>query len=121
MRRCFRIFGANAGDYVSDKAYGKDEFVLISSHLYYKYIPLKYRKKYCNPNLKWNKTYLCKNVKSYIIECVKNEADLIMLVINIPKNIYEIEECLSYKSNYIDDKDDDNQSVSTQLSEEIMK
>ena len=39
-----------------------------------------------------------------------------MLVINIPKNVYEIDECLGY--NIIKDNmnDDDNMSVSTQYS-----
>ena len=40
-----------------------------------------------------------------------------MLVINIPKDIYELEECLGYKE-YNKDTDFDNQSVSTQLSDE---
>lgn len=106
--------GTKIGDYLSDKAYGKDEFVLKSNHLYYKYIPMKYRKKYYNPNLKWNKTYLCNYVKSYIIECYVNEVDLIMLIINIPENVNEIDECLYYKNNFIDD---DNESVSTEYSE----
>ena len=109
--------GAQIGDKISNTVFGEDQFVLRSSHLYYKYIPMKYRQQYCNPNLKWNKTYLCKNVKSYIIECVINEAELIMLVINIPKDIYELEECLGYKD-YNKDTDFDNQSVSTQLSDE---
>ena len=91
---------------MSDKLWGKDEFVLKSDHLYFKYIPLKYRKRYYNPNLKWNKTYLSTNVKSYVIECIIDETDLIMLLINIPKDVYEIDECLGFNknnNNYIED------------------
>ena len=98
--------GAKVGDKIGDMVFGKDEFVLTSSHLYYKYIPLKYRQKWCNPNLKWNKTYLCANVKSYIIECIVNETDYAMLLINIPKDIYEIDECLGKNDKYIGDEDD---------------
>ena len=109
--------GAKIGDKLSDKVFGNDEFVLTSSHLYYKYIPLKYRKKYFNPNLKWNKSYLCNNVKSYIIECIVNETDIEMLVINIPKDVFEIDECLGYDNNKDNTIDDDNKSESTQFSE----
>ena len=110
------FFGAYSGDKLADKILGKDEFILTSDHLYYKYIPDKYRKIYCNPNLKWNKTYLCTNVKSYIIECIVNETDLVMLLINIPKDIYEIDECLGLNNNYINE-DKDNSSVSTENTE----
>ena len=110
----FGYLGAIASDKVADKIMGKDEFVLTSDHLYYKYIPEKYRKPYCNPNLKWNKTYLCTNVKSYVIECIVNEIDLVMLLINIPKNVYEIDECLGLNNNIIED---DNSSESTENSE----
>ncbi len=37
--------GSKIVNKLSDKVFGKDEFVLKSEHLYYKYIPLKYRKK----------------------------------------------------------------------------
>ena len=110
-------FGTKASDKLGDKTFGKDELLLTSDHLYYKYIPAKYRKKYCNPNLKWNKTYLCNNVKSYIIECVINGAELIMLIMNIPKDVYEIDECLECENKKEID-DDDNKSESTDLSED---
>ena len=102
----FGALGTYAGNYLADKAFGKDEFVLTSANLYYKYIPEKYRKKGNNPHLKWNDTYLCSNVKSYIIECIVNEVDIIMRVMNIPNNIFELEECLGYevKTDYINDE-----------------
>ena len=109
--------GAKVGDKIGDMVFGKDEFVLISSHLYYKYIPLKYRQEFCNPNLKWNKTYLCANVKSYIIECIVNETDYAMLLINIPNDVYEIDECLGKGNKYIGD-DDDSKSESTDMSDD---
>ena len=109
--------GAKVGDKIGDRFFGKDEFVLTSSHLYYKYIPHKYRKKWCNPNLKRNKTYLCENVKSYIIECIVNETDYAMLLINIPKDVYEIDECLGKNYKYIGDNDD-GKSESTDMSED---
>jgi hypothetical protein len=107
--------GSKAGNKIAEKALGKDEFVLTSKHLYFKYIPLKYRKKHCNPGLQWNKTYLGTNVKSYIIECITNDVEIIMLLMNIPKDVYEIEECLSLNKNFIDD---DNCSVSTENSDD---
>ena len=109
-------FGTKSSDKLGDNIFGKDDFVLTSDHLYYKYIPSKYRKKYCNPNLKWNDTYLCNNVKSYIIECVINGAELIMLIMNIPKGVYEIDECLECENKK--EIDDDNKSESTDLSED---
>ena len=99
---------------MTDKIFGKDEFILTSDHLYYKYIPNKYRLKNCNPNLKWNKTFLCLNVKSYVIECIVNETDLAMLLINIPKDVYEIDDCLGGLNNNYNDDDD----CSTENSEE---
>ena len=102
----FGYLGAKMGDELSDKLLGKDELVLKSDQLYFKYIPEKYRKRYYNPNLKWNKTYLCLNVKSYVIECIVDEIELIMLLINIPKDVYEIDECLGFnkkKKKYIED------------------
>ena len=104
------ILGKGIGNYLSDKAYGKDQFILISAHLYFKYIPDKYRKEGNNPHLQWNKTYLCDNVESYIIECIINETDIIMRVMNIPKDVYELEECLGYEikqNNNIINEDDD--------------
>ena len=44
-----------------------------------------------------------------------------MLVINIPKNVYELEECLGYEKNNFEDEDDDNQSVNTMSSGENPK
>ena len=111
----FGYLGSKVGNKITDMAFGKNEFVLTSKHLYFKYIPIKYRKKHCNPSLQWNESFLCANVKSYIIECVINEVEIIMLLINIPKDIYEIEECLSLNKNFIDD---DNCSVSTENSDD---
>ena len=110
--------GAKVGDKIGDMVFGKDKFVLTSNDLYHKYIPFKYRRKFCNPNLKWNKTYLCAKVKSYIIECIINETDIIMLLINIPKDVYEIDECLRIDNyeKYIGE-DDDIKSVSTEMTE----
>ena len=93
----FGIAGNCAGNYIADKVFGKDEFILTSNNLYYKYVPIKYRIKGNNPHLKWNKTYLCSNVKSYIIECIVNEVDTNMRVMNIPKDIFELQECLGYE------------------------
>ena len=113
-------YGTYVADTLGDTIFGKDEFVLTSSHLYNKYIPTKYRKKYCNPNLKWNKTYLCNNVKSYIIECIINESEIIMLIMNIPNDVNEIDECLEFENKKdTNDNDDDNKSESTDLSEEV--
>ena len=69
----FGALGNYVGNCIADKIMGKDQFILSSANLYYKYIPEKYRRRGNNPNLKWNKTYLCSNVKSYIIECIVNE------------------------------------------------
>ena len=93
----FGIAGNCVGNYISDKVFGKDEFILTSNNLYYKYVPIKYRIKGNNPHLKWNKTYLCSNVKSYIIECIVNEVDTNMRVMNIPKDVFELQECLGYE------------------------
>ena len=113
----FGAIGSYAGNKIADKIFGKDEFVLSSANLYYKYIPDKYRKIGNNPHLKWNKTYLCANVKSYIIECIINDVDTSMRVINIPNDIFELEECLGYDLNnnyqinefYSDDSTDDDE------------
>ena len=93
----FGMAGNYVGNYISDKVFGKDEFILTSKNLYYKYVPIKYRIKGNNPHLKWNKTYLCSNVKSYIIECIVNEVDTNMRVMNIPKDVFELQECLGYE------------------------
>lgn len=106
--------GSKVGNKISEMAF-EEKFVLTSKHLYFKYIPMKYRKKHCNPGLQWNKTFLGANVKSYIIECIINDVDIIMLLMNIPKDVYEIEECLSLNKNFIDD---DNCSVSTENSDD---
>ena len=113
----FGALGSYAGNKLTDKIFGKDEFVLSSANLYYKYIPDKYRKIGNNPHLKWNKTYLCANVKSYIIECITNDVDTSMRVINIPNDIFELEECLGYELNknyqinefYSEDSTDDDE------------
>ena len=106
-------------NYISDKVFGKDQFILTSAHLYYKYIPDKYRELGNNPHLKWNKTYLCDNVKSYIIECIVNEEDVIMRVMNIPRDVYELHECLGYE-NYKDSITNDNDDVSTEEEDPVM-
>ena len=99
----FGALGNKIGNKIADKKFGKDEFILSSANLYYKYIPEKYRKEGNNPHLKWNKTYLCADVKSYIIECIVNDIETVMRVINIPNDIFELEECLGYgiNNNYI--------------------
>ena len=116
------ILGKGVGNYLSDKAFGKDQFILTSAHLYYKYIPDKYRKQGNNPNLQWNKTYLCDNVESYIIECIINETDIIMRVMNIPKDVYELDECLGYeiKQNNNIINDDDECEYSTEDDEKVI-
>ena len=98
----------------NEKLFGKDEFILTSANLYYKYIPNKYRIKGNNPHLHWNSTYLCSNVKSYIIECIVNEVELTMRVINIPKDVNDLPECLGY---YIDKKKvlNDDSDISTSV------
>jgi hypothetical protein len=106
--------GSKVGNIISDMVF-EEKFILTSKHLYFKYIPMKYRKKHCNPGLQWNKTYLDTNVKSYIIECIINDVETIMLLMNIPKDVYEIEECLSLNKNFVDD---DNCSVSTENSDD---
>jgi hypothetical protein len=84
---------------IDDALIGKEEFVLSSANLYYRYIPDRYRKRGNNPHLKWNKTYLCATVKSFIIECIINEVETAMRVINIPNTVYELNECLGYEIN----------------------
>ena len=93
-----KIFGSFANK-IGDEVFGKDEFVLSSSNLYYRYIPDRYRIRGNNPHLKWNKTYLCATVKSYIIECIINDVETAMRVINIPNTVYELYECLGYEIN----------------------
>ena len=99
----------------NEKVFGKDEFILTSANLYYKYIPKKYRIKGNNPQLRWNKTYLCSNVKSYIIECVVNDVELTMRVMNIPKNVYKLPECLGYYENKNKDLNSDNSDDNTSI------
>ena len=106
----------------SEKTFGKDEFKLTSNNLYYKYFPKKYRIKGNNPHLHWNKTYLCSNVESYIIECIVNEVELIMRVMNIPKDVYDLPECLGYKSvkskkNYLVNPNDNDSICDTDADE----
>jgi hypothetical protein len=97
----FGYLGKKVGDKISEQFLGKDEFKLVSSNLYLIYIPLKYRLKGNNPYLSWNKTHLCSKVKSYIIECIINGVDIVMRVINIPNDVFELQECLGYE---IDEK-----------------
>ena len=80
------VFGylTKVANKITDGIFGKDEFVLSSADLYYRYIPDRYRIRGNNPHLKWNKTYLCATVKSYIIECIINDVETAMRVINIP-------------------------------------
>lgn len=93
----FGMLGSIYANEISDRIFGKDEFVLTSPNLYYRYIPDRYRIRGNNPHFNWNKTYLCANVKSYIIECIINDVDTAMRVINIPNTVYELEECLGYE------------------------
>ena len=86
--------GNNVGNYLGERIFGKDEFKLTSAHIYYKYIPKKYRECGNNPHLAWDKSHLCANVKSYIIECIINDTETQMRIINIPNNIFELPECL---------------------------
>ena len=101
--------GNNLGNYLADKVLGKDEFNLTSANLYYLYIPEKYRKPGNNPHLQWNDSYLPRNVESYIIECIVNEVDTRMRVMNIPKDVFELPECLGgyYISHANQDEDTD--------------
>ena len=117
----FGVLGNKIGNKITDKVFGKDEFILSSANLYYKYIPEKYRKKGNNPHLKWNKTYLCSNVKSYIIECIVNDFDTVMRVMNIPNNIFELEECLGYSINPNYTNNDIESDISTDDEEEGKK
>ena len=91
------MLGSKCANIISDGIFGKDEFVLSSPNLYYRYIPDRYRIRGNNPRLNWNKTYLWATVKSYIIECIINDADTAMRVINIPNTVYELDECLGYE------------------------
>lgn len=102
----FGLLGNKFGNEISDRIFGKDEFVLSPPNIYYRYILDRYRIKGNNPRLNWNKTYLCGTVKSYIIECIINDIDTSMRVINIPNTVHELEECLGYeiKENYKDDE-----------------
>ena len=101
--------------YDSEKTFGKDEFILTSANLYYKYIPKKYREKGNNPQLHWNKTYLCNNVKSYIIECIVDEVELTMRVMNIPKDVHNLPECLGYYENKDKDLNSNNSDDNTSI------
>ena len=93
----YGYLGNKCANEISDRIFGKDEFVLSSPNLYYRYIPDRYRIRGNNPRLNWNKTYLCATVKSYIIECIINDANTAMRVINIPNTVYELDECLGYE------------------------
>lgn len=95
----FGYLGTKAANKIADGIFGKYEFVLSSADLYYRYIPDRYRIRGNNPHLKWNKTYLYATVKSYIIECIINVVETAMRVINIPNNVYELNECLGYEIN----------------------
>ena len=115
------VLGNKIGNKITDKVFGKDEFILSSANLYYKYIPEKYRKEGNNPHLKWNKSYLCSNVKSYIIECIVNDFETVMRVMNIPNNIFELEECLGYSINPNYTNNDIESDISTDDEEEGKK
>ena len=123
----FGALGNYVGNKLTDKIFGKDEFILSSSNLYYKYIPEKYRKRGNNPHLQWNKTYLCAGVKSYIIECIINDVDTGMRVINIPNDVFELEECLGYEINqnyhinefYSEDSTDDDEDGKKFISKKL--
>lgn len=57
---------------------------------YYKYVPKKYRKKYSNPNLRWNN--VSNNTKSFVIEMVDHCYNIKWLVLNVPNHLREIKE-----------------------------
>ena len=102
-----------------DKLFGKDELKLTSAHLYYNYIPEKYRKPGNNPHLQWSNHYLCANIESFIIECIVNDSVTQMRVINIPRDVFELPECLGEFNNTrtCDDTDttsDDNNDENSQ-------
>jgi len=105
----FAYVGSNLGNYLADNVLGKDEFKLTSANLYYNYIPEKYRKPGNNPHLQWNDSYLPRNVESYIIECIVNDVDTCMRVMNIPKDVFELPACLGgyYKSQTNQDEETD--------------
>jgi hypothetical protein len=120
----FGYLGKIISDKISDHLFGKDEFKLLSANLYLIYIPLKYRLKGNNPYLSWNKTHLCSNVKSYIIECIINGVDIAMRVINIPNDVFELQECLGYeideKQYLINDNDSETFEDMSTVDEEIV-
>ena len=91
--------GNKAGKYLSKKFFEEDEFKLTSGCIYYRYIPDKYRKPGNNPHLQWNKIS-GPGIESYVIECIINDADIQMRVINIPKEVFELPECLGDYDGY---------------------
>ena len=93
------FLGNNTGSYLAEKIFGKDEFKLTSGNIYYRYIPDKYRKEGNNPHLQWNEKP-DDNIESYIIECIINDVDIQMRVMNIPKEVFELPECLGYYEDY---------------------
>lgn len=103
----FGGLGNYCGNYLADKVLGKDEFKLTSANLYYLYIPEKYKIKGNNPHLQWNDSYLPKDVGSYIIECIVNDAETRMRVMNIPNDVFELPECLGYYKNSQANKEED--------------
>ena len=104
----FGYFGINIGKVLAEKIIGEDEFKLISPNLYYQYIPEKYRTKGNNPHLQWNKDFLNDKIKSYIIECIVNETEVRMRIMNIPIDVFELPECLGdYPNNHVTTEDTD--------------
>ena len=97
------FLGNNTGNYFANKIFGENEFKLTSGDIYYHYLPEKFRKGGNNPHLQWNNKS-GDNIESYVIECVINDVDIKMRVINIPKDVFELPECLGY---YDDFKNDD--------------
>ena len=93
------ILGNNTGNYLAKKIFDEDEFKLTSGDIYYHYIPDKYRKIGNNPHLQWNNKQ-GDNIESYVIECVINDVDIQMRVMNIPKEVFELPECLGYYNDY---------------------
>ena len=104
----FGYFGDKIGKVLAEKIFGKDEFKLMSANLYYHYIPEKYRTKGNNPHLQWNKDFLNDKIKSYIIECIVNETEIQMRIMNIPIDVFELPECLGdYMNNNVTSEDTD--------------